>query len=72
MRSSDADLVLEAISSEHPHVLVQADILGDGLYFSPVRIVLKHVISIMENEKVPGEIQTRPQLSVVAPLPKLG
>jgi hypothetical protein len=50
VRLEDAERVLRAIEDRAPHVLVAADQLGDGLHFAPVRIVVSHVISVLENE----------------------
>ncbi len=47
--AEDAERVLRAIEAREPHVLVNADTLGDGLYRTPVRIVTAHVMSVAEN-----------------------
>lgn len=47
----DAEAVLKAVEDQQPHVLVRADLLGDGLVFSPVRLVTAHVIAVVANEQ---------------------
>ncbi len=47
--AEDAERILRAIEAGEPHVLVNADTLGDGLYRTPVRIVTAHVMSVAEN-----------------------
>lgn len=47
---SDAELILRSVEEKRAHVLVRADMLGDGLAFSPVRIVIAHVIAVVSNE----------------------
>ncbi|MBC5815889.1 MAG: hypothetical protein GIW97_05030 [Candidatus Eremiobacteraeota bacterium] len=41
--------VIKAIEDAEPHVLVNADLLGDGLCYSLVRLVTAHVIAIVDN-----------------------
>ena len=54
--SEDAERVLRAIEAHEPHVLVNADTLGDGLYRTPVRIVTAHVMAVAENVRVEEEV----------------
>jgi tRNA U38,U39,U40 pseudouridine synthase TruA len=63
VRERDAERILEAVESRAPHVLVQADILGDDLVWNSVRIIVAHVVSIVRNE--PAAPATRPRLTVV-------
>jgi tRNA U38,U39,U40 pseudouridine synthase TruA len=65
VRQPDAERMLQAISARESHALVKADILGDGLYYSPVRIVVDHVISIVENEHVVNQSDPQRRLSIV-------
>lgn len=51
VRESDAHEILTAIERKAAHVLVRADMLGDGVTFSPVRIVVQHVIAVVANEQ---------------------
>jgi hypothetical protein len=48
----DAERVLHAVEAREPHVLVDADTVGDGLYRNPIRIVTAHVLSVAENVAV--------------------
>ncbi len=50
----DAERVLEAVERDEAHALVQADTFGDGLHVASVRIVIKHVISVIENPGRPS------------------
>jgi hypothetical protein len=50
VRQHDAERILDAIDRSERHLLVDADLLGDGIHFSPVRIVLAHVIAIVKND----------------------
>lgn len=52
VKGHDAERILEAIASSDPHVLVEADLLGDGLYYSEVRVVIAHVMSVVRNAQV--------------------
>lgn len=45
-----AEQVLAAVERRDPHVLVEADLLGDGLYHSPIRIVTAHVTAVVKND----------------------
>jgi len=45
----DANRVLQAVEKHELHVLVSADTMGDGLYTNPVRIIVSHVIAVIEN-----------------------
>ena len=65
VRSADSEKLLAAIEARAPHVLVDADLLGDGLYYSPVRIVVAHVISIVQNECLINQGFQKPRLSLV-------
>jgi len=47
---ADAERVLKSVQDQDAHVLVRADMLGDGLVYSPVRIVVSHVIAVVEND----------------------
>ncbi len=48
----EAERTLAAIEARVPHVLLDIDLLGDGLYRSKVRLITAHVISIIENSNV--------------------
>lgn len=50
--AEDAERVLRAVETSEPHVLVNADALGDGLFRVPIRIVTAHVMSIAENAAI--------------------
>lgn len=47
---ADAEIVLKGVEEQRPHVLVRADMFGDGLAYSPVRIVVAHVIAVVAND----------------------
>lgn len=49
VKSSCAERILEAVQQSEPHILVEADLLGDGMYYSPVRLVTAHVVAIVKN-----------------------
>ena len=60
VNAEDADRVLAGIEAKAVHVLVSADTMGDGLYTCPVRIILAHVMAIVENQPPEDESkQTR-------------
>jgi hypothetical protein len=65
VRAQDAERVLRAVEERAPHVLVEADLLGDGLHFAPVRIVVNHVISVLENGTEDATSQSGSRLSIV-------
>lgn len=45
----DALRVLEAVEQSQPHVLVCADLLGDGIAEHRVRIITSHVIAVVDS-----------------------
>lgn len=57
---SDAAAVLRAVEEHSPHVLVRADMLGDGLAYAPVRVVTAHVIAVTANEQTQAARGLRP------------
>ena len=64
---NSAETVLAAIENGAKHVLIKADVLGDGLCLADVRVVTAHVISVLRNatELAPGETDRPPTLSLV-------
>ena len=54
----DAERVLRAVEAREPHVLVEADTIGDGLYRTPLRVVTAHVMSVAENSHSLSETAT--------------
>jgi hypothetical protein len=64
VRLQDAERVLRAVEERSPHVLVEADLLGDGLHFAHVRIVVSHVISVIKNGTEDAAGQSGPRLSL--------
>lgn len=65
VRQADADKILRAVEQNEPHILVEADLLGDGLYYSPVRIIVQHVIAVVKNKKSDA-IDRKPRLALVS------
>jgi hypothetical protein len=59
-----ASAVLQALEECTPHILVDADIAGDGLYRSAVRVVTAHVVALIRNEPKNSE---RGKLALVRP-----
>lgn len=55
VKQPDAERILDAVERSEPHVLVSADLFGDGIHFAAVRIVTAHVIAITQNESIPDE-----------------
>jgi hypothetical protein len=49
VRETDANKIMEAVRKSEPHVLVDADMIGDDLYYTPVRIVTTHVVAVAAN-----------------------
>lgn len=66
VRPHDAERILEAIDRSDRHVLVEADLLGDGIHYSAVRLVTAHVIAVVKNEAdVPMITSCKRALNVV-------
>jgi len=54
--ADDAERVLRAIEDHEAHVLVNADTMGDGLYEVPTRVVIAHVMAVVENRSLEDQI----------------
>lgn len=50
VEAQDAERVLEAVTQRDAHVLVRADLTGGGEFFASIRLVVAHVIAVIENK----------------------